>query len=292
MIEKIAEIYQEVVIAEHNKSLRHIYCFACSINFFVNESENKPKVANCKGARDNNFCKSWRQTTKMKAHLLKWDSSNLISYTNNLLKNRIEGHKLSEISKDLLIKQFKSKLNFEYDGRKANPLFKKEQSLKDFKINYDINGITSVDIPHLTTKEISNSKKFASLYNLFYHLEVSLRNYLRKRLRTIYKDQWEIEVENLSGLSRAVGRKKESLITEYYPKRGNDILNYCNWIDYGSILQIDKIWDRKTDLDEFRAHISAMYKIRNSIAHNAELIPIEIINEMEVFVQKYVSIMK
>jgi len=228
----------------------------------------------------------------MKSHLRDCDEDFILDYMNALIKGRVKGHKLSDVVEDLLVRQFKAKLGFSFDKRKKNPLHKKSESLKDFKIEFNVQGIKSDDFPHFNKKDRGNAKKFASLYHLFYHLEVSIRNYLKNRFVAVYKNDWQKKIIDSGLFVHAVTRKNVVDNTEYFTKRGDNILNYCNWNDYPQLIDLNNnIWDRKTDKNEFMAHISTMYKIRNAIAHNAETIPPEMIKEMEVFLEKYIKIM-
>jgi len=293
MKDTLIEIFDQMIIGEYGKSLHSKFCFACSYNYFEHERENKPFLQNCYGRRNIvRLCSHWGYGSKMKSHLRDCDEDFILDYMNALIKGRVKGHKLSDVVEDLLVRQFKAKLGFSFDKRKKNPLHKKSESLKDFKIEFNVQGIKSDDFPHFNKKDRGNAKKFASLYHLFYHLEVSIRNYLKNRFVAVYKNDWQKKIIDSGLFIHAVTRKNEVDNTEYFTKRGDNILNYCNWNDYPQLIDLnDNIWDRKTDKNEFMAHISTMYKIRNAIAHNAETIPPEMIKEMEVFLEKYIKIM-
>jgi len=217
----------------------------------------------------------------------------IISYLNMLLSGKIPGHSLSELVLELLIKQIEFKTDYNVDITESKPIKKLAEPLKNYVPIQVIENIEAKDIPNITRKEIENSMKFASLYNLFYHLEVSMRNYLRIRLRTVFNETWEQNLKEKEIINHAFGRKSEIEMSEYYQKRGNDVLNYCNWVDYGKIMDVNEdIWDRKTSKNEFIAHLESMYKIRNAIAHNAENLPPDMFKELEVFVIKFVKIFK
>lgn len=293
MKEDLIEIIDKIIISEYNKSLRSTYCFACSINHYVKTVKALPLERNCNSARNLVFCKSWKEKSKMKAHLNRWDLEAILEYLNYMIKGQIPGHKFSETVESLIIKQLTGEIGLKFDRRRKQPFYRREQSLKEHKSEISIDNISSTDIPNLNKKERQNSKIFSSLYNLFYHLEVSIRNYLRNRLNKIFGADWQNTIYESNLFPHAYTRKAEVELTEYYPKRGDDILNYCNWTDYGKIIQLDsRIWDRKTSKDEFVAHLSTMYKIRNAIAHNAEVVPSELIREMEVFISKFIKIFK
>ena len=292
-MKEIIEILSTTIISEYYASLRGKYCFACSVNHYVNSKEHKPLLDNCKNKRNLNYCKSWNRKDKMRDHLEKWSEDEIIQYLNDLFKGRIPGHGIHKELKTLIVAQLKEKLNYNYNGRIKNPIFKTEQPIKDAIIEFIINDLKPTDIPNLSNKERKNAEFFSSLYNLFYHLEVSIRNYTRRRFKAVIGQSWETELKNSDLIAHAFKRKREAKLDSLYPKRGNDVLNYCNWIDYSKLLDYNEsIWDRPTDIVEFKSHISSVYKIRNSIAHNAETIPRENIKEMEVFVSNFVKIFK
>lgn len=291
----LSQIVKETILDEYYKSLKNIYCFTCSINYHEMVKESKSLMVNCKGARTEKLCKSVESGNKMFVYLHNMDYAMLIDYLNKLLKKKILGHGLSEQSKENLIAQLKRKLDYSYDNRRKVPLYKKDNTpFKSFKVKFEIENISPDDIPNISSKEKKNAKFFTSLYYLFYHLEVSLRNYLRKRLKAIYGASWEMTIKNSNLIPHAFALKKTVTLSECFPNRGDDLLNYCNWVDYPILIKSDdKIWDRnKEEKDEFCSHLNSMYKIRNAIAHNAETIPKEIIQEMEVFIKKYIRIFK
>jgi hypothetical protein len=75
--------------------------------------------------------------------------------------------------------------------------------------------------------------------------------------------------------------------------RGDNILFYCMWDDYGKIIkQYPLIFSNSKDCDEVLAHLNSLAKIRNAIAHNTATIPKEYQDELTLFLKKYIKIMK
>lgn len=294
MKEKIITIFKETIIEEYRKSLIGKYCFACSINFFDRKRNHQSLWSNCRGRRNISACREWSTESKMLSNIQQWEAEELIEYINDLIKGRVENQKLSETVENLIVNQFKNKLNYKFDKRKKNPLYKSSTPFIKKEIGFNIDEICSEDIPYLSSKEIKNADFFSSLYYLFYHLEVSIRNYLRRRYKSLFKEDWERKILDSGLVSKAFHLKKSMEVSDCYTKRGDDILNYCNWIDYVELIKLDeRIWDKNPlDKNEFLAHISSIYKVRNAIAHCAETIPKNIIEEMGIFVKKYVRIFK
>ena len=71
-------------------------------------------------------------------------------------------------------------------------------------------------------------------------------------------------------LSRSKAIRLETDNSGLFPKRGETILNYCMWDDYGAIMmEYPNVFiDNNKDLNEIIAHIASMTKIRNAIAHH------------------------
>lgn len=168
-----------------------------------------------------------------------------------------------------------------------------ESSFIDFKINSENINFTPSDIPLLNNNERKNAHFFTRLYFLFYHLENSIRNFIKKRLLSIVGSDWENEIISNVDLKKAQTIKKETDLSEMMTERGDNILHYCMWDDYGKIVkQFPKIFNTQIETDEIVAHLSSMTKIRNGIAHNSSTIPKEYQEELNVFLKKYIRILK
>ncbi len=149
------------------------------------------------------------------------------------------------------------------------------------------------DIPNLTNKIRKNALFFTRLYFLLYHVENSIRRFLTIRLRRIYGNNWEQKLLDKVSLERAIALRKQTDLSELIPDRGNSILYYCLWEDYGKIItENTNVFDEKNDANEIVAHLSSISKIRNGIAHNMETIPSDFLKEMEVFVSKVIRLLK
>lgn len=149
------------------------------------------------------------------------------------------------------------------------------------------------DIPLINSKIKKNADFFTKLYFLLYHLENSLRKFLKIRLQSILGSDWEIILSQTIDLSKAISIKNETNLSEMLQDRGNSILFYCMWDDYGKIIkQYPNIFSKNKDSDEVLAHLNSLAKIRNAIAHNTATIPQEYQDELTLFLKKYIKIMK
>lgn len=149
------------------------------------------------------------------------------------------------------------------------------------------------DIPLINSKIKKNADFFTKLYFLLYHLENSLRKFLKIRLQSILGLDWEIKLSQTIDLSKAISIKNETDLSEMLQDRGNSILFYCMWDDYGKIIkQYPNIFSKNKDSDEVLAHLNSLAKIRNAIAHNTATIPQEYQDELTLFLKKYIKIMK
>jgi hypothetical protein len=149
------------------------------------------------------------------------------------------------------------------------------------------------DIPFLNNKIRKNAEFFSKLYFLLYHLENSLRKFLTSRLQSILGNDWDNQLIQNIDLGKALAIRKETSLSEMLQDRGDSILYYCMWDDYGKILkQYPMIFTVKKDCDEVLAHLNSLAKIRNAIAHNTATIPKEYQEELTLFIKKYIKIMK
>ncbi|PWG80665.1 hypothetical protein [Pararcticibacter amylolyticus] len=164
-------------------------------------------------------------------------------------------------------------------------------------INYSVNAghfeLKPSDIPFLNAKIKRNAEFFSKIYFLLYHLENSIRKFLTIRLSSILGQDWEKTVCSDIDLVKAERIRSEIHLSEMLPKRGDTILYYCMWDDYGKFLkQYPNIFDDRKETDEVLAHLNSLSKIRNAVAHNASTIPKEYQDELTLFLKKYIKIMK
>ena len=164
-----------------------------------------------------------------------------------------------------------------------------------FNYNVDQNSLElkPSDLPFLNNKIKKNAEFFSKLYFLLYHLENSLRRFLSVRLQSILGNNWDNQTTQTVDLSKATSIRKETNLSEMLQDRGDSILFYCMWDDYGKIIkQYPQIFSNTKDCDEVLAHLNSMAKIRNAIAHNTATIPKEYQDELTLFLKKYIKIMK
>ncbi|ENA1807800.1 HEPN domain-containing protein [Flavobacterium psychrophilum] len=195
------------------------------------------------------------------------------------------------------IKFLKTKDGFHFVSSFENDLkvkIKEEEiAFFDFVVNNNISELKSSDIPFVNSKIKKNAEFFSKLYFLLYHLENSLRKFLTIRLQSILGNDWDILLTKSVDLSKAQSIRKETNLSEMLQNRGNSILFYCMWDDYGKVLkQYPMIFTIQKDCDEIIAHLNSLAKIRNAIAHNTETISKDYQDELTLFVKKYIKVMK
>lgn len=162
-----------------------------------------------------------------------------------------------------------------------------------FSVNQESVDWKPSDIPFLNSKIKKNAEFFSKLYFLLYHLENSIRKFLNQRLSSIIGANWETELIKTIDLTKAVAIRKETNLSEMLQDRGDSILFYCMWDDYGKIIKhYPQIFSIAKDCDEVLAHLNSLAKIRNAIAHNTATIPKEYQDELTLFLKKYIKIMK
>lgn len=194
------------------------------------------------------------------------------------------------------IKYLKTKSGFHIEGS-----FEKElkQSVKEIEvpfINYSVNAESfdwkPSDVPFLNSKIKKSAEFFSKLYFLLYHLENSIRKFLQQRLISILGTDWEKSILQTVDLTKAQSIRKEVSLSEMLPDRGENILYYCMWDDYGKIIRTQPtIFTKPKEADEVLAHLNSLSKIRNAIAHNTLTIPKDYQDELTIFLKKYIKIM-
>lgn len=168
-----------------------------------------------------------------------------------------------------------------------------EPDFISFSVNQNDLDWKPSDIPFLNSKIKKNAEFFTKLYFLLYHMENSLRKFLNARLSSILGTTWEQTLIQTVDLTKAVSIRRETNLSEMLQDRGDSILFYCMWDDYGKIIrQYPQIFSFPKDCDEVLAHLNSLAKIRNAIAHNTATIPKEYQDELTLFLKKYIKIMK
>lgn len=195
------------------------------------------------------------------------------------------------------IKFLKTKSGFHIEGNFINDLkaniIAPEVPFINYSINADHFEWKPSDIPFINSKIKSSAEFFSKIYYLLYHLENSLRKFLTQRLTSILGQDWENYVCTQLDLGKAEAIRAEVHLSEMLPKRGDTILYYCMWDDYGKFLkQYPNIFGNQKETDEVLAHLNSLAKIRNAVAHNASTIPKEYQDELTLFLKKYIKIMK
>lgn len=194
------------------------------------------------------------------------------------------------------IKYLKSKNGFHLESCFENELKTKIKEVQIPFINYTINANNydwkPSDIPFLNTKIKKSADFFSKLYYLLYHLENSIRKFLQQRLISILGVDWEKLIAQKVDLTKALSIRKEASLSEMLPDRGENILFYCMWDDYGKIMQSEsRLFAHPKEADEVIAHLNSLSKIRNAIAHNTATIPKDYQDELTLFLKKYIKIM-
>ncbi len=195
------------------------------------------------------------------------------------------------------IKFLKTKEGFHFVSAFENELKLKikEEEVPFFEYNVDPDSLEwkPSDIPFINNKIRKNAEFFSKLYFLLYHLENSLRKFLTTRLQSILGNDWDNKLVQNVDLTKAQSIRKETNLSEMLQDRGDSILFYCMWDDYGKILsQYPMIFKVQKDCDEVLAHLNSLAKIRNAIAHNTATIPKEYQDELTLFIKKYIKIIK
>lgn len=180
-----------------------------------------------------------------------------------------------------------------YENELKSKIKVKEVDFINFSVNQDSLEWKPSDIPFLNSKIKKNAEFFSKLYFLLYHLENSIRKFLNTRLSSILGADWEKLLIQTVDLTKATSIRKETNLSEMLQDRGDSILFYCMWDDYGKIIrQYPQIFSNAKDCDEVLAHLNSLAKIRNAIAHNTATIPKEYQDELTLFLKKYIKIMK
>lgn len=180
-----------------------------------------------------------------------------------------------------------------YENELKSKIKDKEVDFINFSVNQDSLEWKPSDIPYLNSKIKKNAEFFSKLYFLLYHLENSIRKFLNTRLSSILGSDWEKTLIQTVDLTKATSIRKETNLSEMLQDRGDSILFYCMWDDYGKIIkQYPQIFSNSKDCDEVLAHLNSLAKIRNAIAHNTATIPKEYQDELTLFLKKYIKIMK
>jgi len=196
------------------------------------------------------------------------------------------------------IKFYQTPPFFELEGKFEIELTNKlnenqEANFLNFKIDESQLNWSPSDVPHLTNKQKKNAHFFTKLYFLFYHLENSIRKFISKRLNSILGSNWEKKLSVEVDLSKAQAIRGEVNLIEMLPSRGDNILHYCMWDDYAKIIDhYSNIFSSESESREIIAHLGTLTKIRNAIAHNASTIPKDYQDELTVFLNKYIKILK
>ncbi|HEV7378952.1 MAG TPA: hypothetical protein VGN64_04115 [Dyadobacter sp.] len=169
----------------------------------------------------------------------------------------------------------------------------KEVDFIDFAVNHNSLNCNPSDVPFLNSKVKKNADFFSKMYFILYHLENSIRKFLKIRLSSILGSSWEDELVNSIDLTKALSIRTETNLSEMLQDRGDSILFYCMWDDYGKIIRkYPHIFKVQRECDEVLAHLGSLTKVRNAIAHNTATIPKEYQDELTLFLSKYIKIMK
>lgn len=280
------------VIAPIHSDFKGEYCFYCSMRIFDRIKRHQPYPSNnlnCRGQRTGSNCK--QSVSHLRTMYEKLTDEEVLDYLNKLVKNKIEGHKMPIKLLGYVKDYLQVNHSIFFDKRKKEAFFKLEAyNFFDYTPSLDVRNLKTSDIPFTNNKITKNAVFCTRLYFLFYHIENSLRKFLKNRLNSIYGHEWENKLNSIVDLHKAKRIKAEVNLSNLFPKRGDNILSYCMWEDYVKILRsIPQILNDEKKLNEFSSHLSSMTKIRNAIAHHAETVDSDTMKEMEVFVIKYIK---
>jgi len=216
--------------------------------------------------------------------------SNIPQYLRqNSNKNKNRRKKIKFISHK---KGFQLEASFEKELEEILPSLNEDKFIQ-FRIDENKLDWKPSDIPLVTSKIKKNAHFFTKLYYLFYHLENSIRKFLIKRLSSIIGSNWESEIIANVDLTKAQSIRKEVNLSKMLPNRGESILYYCMWDDYAKIMvEYPNIFSNQKEANEIIAHLGTLTKIRNAIAHNTSTIPSEYQDELTVFLNKYMKLIK
>jgi len=180
-----------------------------------------------------------------------------------------------------------------YENEIAAKIKTDEVQFINFSIDKESLNWKVQDIPFLNSKIKKDADFFVIMYYLLYHLENSIRKFLKQRLSSILGNDWEQKIIQEVELTKAESIRKDTNLSEMIQDRGDSILYYCMWGDYGKILKkYPNIFSNTSDQDEIIAHLNSIEKIRNAIAHNTATIPEEYQDELTVFISKYIRVVK
>lgn len=288
-------IFKEVFDPQKS-DLESSFCLFCSWRMFEKYRQDLPWTElNCKTeTRKTTACDQSSSTVFDKYFSKKATESDIIEYLSFLLKKKLDGHSVDGKTQ-WFIKKYLEKNGYKLNLKKKNPIERKQESHRfyDFTPSLKSKEISTDQIPYTNTKTTKNADFFSRLYFLFYHLETSIRNFLSQRLYSILGEHWEDKIINNIDLSVAISIRKETELSVLFPKRGDTILNYCRWTDYGKIIaHYKEVFNNKGNEENFIAHLDSIRKIRNSIAHNAETIDKRFLDELDVFLLKFIDILK
>jgi len=217
----------------------------------------------------------------------------LIPYSN--INQYLKDNSNKASKKKRQIKFIKTKLGYHLESRYQKDLESQLVSEEQALIDYSIDGTTiswkPSDIPYTNSSMVKNAEFFSKLYYVLYFLENSIRKFFKQRLHSIFGNTWEATLLTRVDLRRASSIRDEVNLSEMLPNRGENILYYCMWDDYGVIMKdIPSILNNSKENDELVAHLNTIAKIRNAIAHNAFTIPPDYKNELTIFINKYIKI--
>lgn len=129
-----------------------------------------------------------------------------------------------------------------------------------------------VDIDLFDSEILTQARKMANFYVLYYSLENSVRTLISERLKEEHgADWWNKKVPD--GVKDNVKKKQDDEKDSVMAIRSEDPLSYTN---FGELIPIlDANWDDFSDIirskKSMQDTLSAFNKVRNVIAHSCEL---------------------
>lgn len=282
-------MFKEVFDPIYNYDLKDDFCFYCSFKLYESIKNHTHFKNDCHGKRKGNVCTLSPSTVLARNYVKLESDDKTLDYLNFLYKNKLSQHRLSVTLKKKFRDYLQHNLSLSFDSKSSSPFgLNRNNLISDVHLPYD--EFKEGDFTLLSEKYYEISHQYSSYYRLFYLIENSLRKYIKIKLNNKYNNRWASQLKEDVNLKRAEKIMLNTNLNDLFPKRGNDILNYCNWSDYSNI--IAKYPDLFPNHDEIKSHIQSVEKFRNAIAHHATIIDESLEDEIKVFTRKFIKIIK
>ena len=136
------------------------------------------------------------------------------------------------------------------------------------------------------------ASRMGDVYQLLYCLENSIRELIETTLREAFgiEEWWSTGVNN-SIRQKSEKRKAEDLKARWHSSRGESLINYVDFPEYGQIIteQWDHFADLLGDADWVTAYFSEMNRTRRALAHTGDLTQADV-ERMELRVRDWLRV--